>query len=246
MKLTEAKLKQMIKESLSKRQAIAADINTSGLPMGTYSAQHYANDPIADYLERGKVIKKLFHQHADHAFMDTLVTVHYRDLANLPRFKAEVTSRDELSCVAYKSGETFKFGHPLGQAGVGIAVKGRITLLTNNSRMMVSGRGEMYTNQRPERTKSSGANKGVAVVPSIYDIVSANSAYVLDSEDWNPSTSNVRENEALVDNWRIYAYVVESDKAEAYVRNLIRGGLIDDSRVVSSAEFGERIKKFER
>lgn len=225
---------------------MAADINTSGLPMGTYSAQHYANDPIADYLERGRIIKKLFHQHADHAFMDTLVTVHYRDLADLPRFKAEVTSRDELSCVAYKSGETFKFGHPLGQAGVGIAVKGRITLLTNDAGMMVSGRGEMYTNQRPERTKSSGANKGVAVVPSIYDIVSANSAYVLDNEDWNPSTSDVRVNEALVDNWRIYAYVVESEEAEAYVRNLIRGSLIDTGRVVSSAEFGLRIKKFER
>ena len=104
-----------------------------------------------------------------------------------------------------------------------------------------------HINKGPiDALKSSGANKGVAVVPSIYDIVSANSAYVLDEEDWNPSSTDVRKNEALVDNWRIYAYVVQSDKAERYVQNLIRGGLIDPSRVVSATEFGERIKKFER
>jgi len=245
MELTIAKLKQMIEESLAKRASMVSDMNTQGMPMGTYNVSHTSDNALDQYLERGRPIKKLFHKYADQEFLDSLICVHYRDAHDITSFHKETTSKDELSCVAYRSGEKFSFGHPLGSSAVGIAVKGRITLLTNDASMMVSGPGGAYKRQYPERTKHSGANKGASVVPSIYDIISNNSAYVLDEEDWQPKDSGgVRGNEALVDNWNSFAYIVDEPGVETYLKRLVNMNEIPKRKILKSSEFAEYIMNF--
>jgi hypothetical protein len=65
----------------------------------------------------------------------------------------------------------------------------------------------------PQRSASSGRNKGVkkTYVPSGY--ARDNAIVVLDKSDWNPAGADdgITNNEALVDNWRPVAIIVSHE-----------------------------------
>ena len=245
MKLTEKKLKQLILESLEARKAMAAEISSMNLPAGSPKVSHHQEpeDALAQYLERGRPIKQLYRKYADHDFLRKLICVHYTDLKKLHSFFDRVSPRDELSCVAYKGGENFKFSVPLGVGlPCALALKGRITLLSNNAADIISGKGGWYSYHFPERTRDSGTNKGVAVIPDTSKIAGPDPSYVLSEEDWNPTGFTGRGNEALLDNWSVFAYIVEKDEHYDHVSNLIMMGSIPRKKIYYDTEFNTMLR----
>ena len=172
----------------------------------------------------GRAIKDAFRKNADHQWLATLSTVHWaydtsgiRDVIN--------SSKDELSAVMNLPGERFV---QAGEYPLGILVKGRITLATNEQDKLYSGGYHDYVGSDNEeeaakqvhRRKSSGVNKRPMVSKdfSRYGKLQRGNKhmekmaisaipYVLDQETWNPEETKTN-NEALVDNWKPIAFVV--------------------------------------
>ena len=234
----------MILESYITRQSMASDISSMNLPAGGGMVSHNKEpqDILKAYIEKGRPIKQLFNKYADHEFMRSLSCIHYANIENLKSLNKQVTSRDELSAVAWKRGERFVFGNPMGgdqSKQCGVLLKGHITLLANDSSDIVSGRGDWYSTHLPDRTRDSGANKGVSVIPSVSDIVGPKAAYVLSEDDWNPkqNSSGARLNEALVDNWKISMIIAPNEEVEEQLRSMMMNGIINRTFIVSPSYF---------
>ena len=165
--------------------------------------------------QAGKALKRLYAKEADRAFLNSLKTIHWGyspDIINLIR-SYENLKRDELSTSVYLPNEAV---HKVGPWGMdfGVRVKGYITLLANDMDDISSGAGESYKTQLPpERTASSGANKGVGRVRYHGDYKKFK-IFVFDEEDFDPSRdwAGGPRNEALVDNWKIEAVIVPDDE----------------------------------
>jgi hypothetical protein len=166
-------------------------------------------------ISAGRDLKKAFAKNADRAFLDSLVTVHWmRNKSQLENFiQGKATSRDELSTSAYLPGQIKGAG---AFGGYGALVKGHITLLANDMDQLFTGHGSTYTYIDPQRTKMSGANKGIQqkYEPGDY---AQNKIIVLDKEDWDPSGGARTNNEALVDNWTPMAIIVPDSSSTAGV-----------------------------
>jgi hypothetical protein len=151
------------------------------------------------------------------------------------------SGRDELSANAFLPGQ-FHFGDWQWGGDFGLVVKGHITLLANDMDDLSTGSGQEYAKADPERTKMSGANKGVSKLyhPDTYESggevtsgpvpigeprnVSTPPVMVLDKEDWQPrkGSSGSAWNEALVDNWRIVGIILGDPKADKPSRKGMR------------------------
>ena len=152
---------------------------------------------------------------------------------------AETRKRDELSTSAYLPNEGVSKVGPFGM-DFGILIKGYITLLANNMDDISSGTGKSYSDEFPERTKQSGANKGVSKLryPSDYEKFKI---FVFDKEDFDPDKdwAGGPRNEALVDNWKIEAVIVPDDKdaeenKKRFAKYLEKVGI--DAKVVTAGE----------
>jgi hypothetical protein len=235
MKLTEAKLKQMILESMMQRYSLSDDIpnDMKGKSSAWFSMKK--DDKIKTRIERGRALKQSYAKHADETYLSQLTTYHYIPTKKLEEFFQTVTSKDELSCVAYDEteGESITFNPPLGQKKnyVAFGVNGRITLLANRMDDLNTGSGSEYTDVFPERTKNSGANKGVSHIPDEATLLSHN-IYVFDEDDWDPHEEiGRRMNEALVDNWNIWGILVDTAEKKSYVESLMASGKIPQFKV---------------
>ena len=149
-------------------------------------------------MTQGRAIKKLFRKHADRSFLKSLGLVHWGWKSDIKDLLLQGSSKDELSAMAFLPGQLKKssFGD------VGLIVKGHISLLANDMDKLMTGAGRRYTEADPERTKMSGANKGVQrnFPPEMYE--KGRPLLVLDKEDWEPKGRETLGNEALVDNWK--------------------------------------------
>ena len=187
----------------------------------------------------GREIKQAFNAHADHEFLSTLDTVHWLDDAyGLEDLVGK--GKDELSATMTLPGETLRRSQAwIGE--IGLWIKGRITLATNDQDNLYSGFHRDYGDSRegdPEavkhRDKSSGRNKRPSVSKdySRYDQLepgneymekmARNIPYILDRSTWNPSQTKTT-NEALVDNWSPRALVVGGNLAEVIAVNVKEG-----------------------
>ena len=233
MKLTPEILKKLILESFDSREDMAYDTPSSitGPARGYYSLSK--KDQIKLKIEKGREIKKLFHEYADQRFLRTLQLFHYLPMSQLENFFKDVTSKDELSAIAFKEEEKFKFSPPFGgKTSIALVLGGRVTLLANDMKDITSGKGKAYTDQFPERTKSSGANKGVMTVPDEPTQIN-HKIYVLDEEDFDPlEYGGHRDNEALVDNWKILAIAVDTPEKKQQVEEMMAKGQIPTHTVV--------------
>jgi len=196
--------------------------------------------------KQGRIIKKLFAKYADRNFMNSLLTIHWACVDDIDHLIKHGQHRDELSCAAYLSGDV-----TAGSYGrFGLLVKGYITLLANDMDRVMSGGTELYTVGGSQRTKMSGANKGVGITLPISryayhpdehdDFDGMEPVVVFDKDDWSPRmfSGNIF-NEALVDNWQVEAIVVFDDR---YKDSITRHGMDIESLppILTIEELNER------
>ena len=190
-------------------------------------------------LKLGRDIKKLYNKHVDRPFLESLKTIHWTKKTGafniLKTFlKSNAATRDELSCAAYLPGEG------VGEAfsgDYGFVVKGYISLLANDMNSMFSGSGEAYAVAAPDRTKSSGTNKGVGYVNPCEDYA-IDRIFVFDQDDWNPKERSGRANEALVDNWKLVAFICPADRIKGF-KDIINNKLgMSEVQVMTRDEAG--------
>ena len=203
--------------------------------------------------QSGRDIKQAFNAHADHEFLSTLDTVHWLDSAYAVEDLVG-KGKDELSATMTLPGDTFR---AVGEYfEIGMWIKGRITLATNDQDNLYSGFYGDYgapLEGDPEavkhRDKSSGRNKRPSVAKdySRYDRLkrgneymekmARNIPYILDRSTWNPSQTK-NNNEALVDNWSPRALVVAGELAEVIAANVKEGriGAGQVKKVFTTAE----------
>ncbi len=176
----------------------------------------------------GKAIKRAFAKNADHAWLATLNTVHWKDPYILDQLQN--SSKDELSTSMSLPGDNLLksiYGN------VGLWIKGRITLATNDQDTLYSGNeGDYRPKQDADQEElrkylhkkdSSGINK-LPTVSKDYsrygnlkpgneysEKLARGIPYILDQSTWDPSQTHSSTNEALVDNWRAIGIVVGKD-----------------------------------
>jgi len=182
-------------ESPENRGAFAQDLRSMGLGKEEYATK------VSGYIKIGRPLKQLFNKHADHEWLSKLITIH--SLWDPLDFFKNVTSRDEVSCAAFLPEHHFTQTDIMRFAG--IVVKGHITYLANSEDDVYSGFGAEYTEVDPERTRNSGANKGLKRRFNADKYEGPATPLVLDKSDWNKH--QYINNEALVDNWRPVAIV---------------------------------------
>ena len=209
-------IRKLLSEDLARRQALAKDLESSEeWPMKSGDKHRRSMFDADLQFPAGKVLKKAFHKHADPAFMNSLTTVHWADDPDAILDLLKGSSKDEVSTSAYLPGELSNTG--TGAMGkVGLEIKGHISLLANNMDHVVTGGVAdfwLLDRQDPQRSASSGRNKGVkkTYLPKGYARDTA--IVVLDKSDWNPvgAEDGITNNEALVDNWRPVAIVVSHE-----------------------------------
>lgn len=199
-----------LEESPEVRAAFADDLDSiEGSDYSQFrSFEKKWGKDISDIFSRvseGRAVKKLFHKYADHKWLSNLITVHWFNSHNgLFNLLTKMSSKDELSCTAYLPGQF----QQSSWGGVGLVVKGRITLLANSMDDVYSGGGEEYKQVMPDRARDSGANKGIGKIftPERHR---DQPIFVFDSQDWLAGT----DNEALVDNWKPVA-VIYADSSD--------------------------------
>ena len=179
----------------------------------------------------GKAIKRAFNANADHTWLATLNTIHWKDPYILDQLQD--ASKDELSTSMSLPGESLlksQFGD------VGLWIKGRITLATNDQDNLYSGNLQDYKpkgglddvdmealRKYLHKKDSSGINKlpqvskdysryGNLKPGNDYSEKLARSIpYVLDQSTWDPDQTYSSTNEALVDNWKAIGIVVGTE-----------------------------------
>jgi len=220
MRLLRKYIRGLLIEDAAKRKAFAQDMRGRGLgdrSVSSTSAAIMSGDDYKEMIQLGRPLKQLFAKHADRAFLDSLITVHWAPMHNAANLLRSVSSRDELSASAYLPGQLDT--SILSAYDVGVVIKGHITLLANDMDDVLSGGGQAYREVAPERAKMSGANKGVSRIydPDVYEMGTA--VLVFDTEDWLPAvrwSNEPHSNEALVDNWQLTGLIVQdaSQKTE--------------------------------
>ena len=211
-------IRELLSEDLERRQALAKDLESSEeWPMKKGDRHRRSQFDPRKALPSGRVLKKAFHKHADHAFMKSLITVHWADdpVSILKLLKA--SNKDEISTSAYLPGELKNTG--TGAYGAfGLEIKGHISLLANNMDAINTGSFRELGDEDSHRTKSSGKNKGVKKTYLPKGYARDNAIVVLDKSDWNPvgAEDGITTNEALVDNWKPVAIVTSREDIRDY------------------------------
>ena len=204
------------------------DEDAIGMAQDLAGSGELGADNVHDYplpKASGRAIKDAFRKNADHQWLATLSTAHWTD--STAGVKVVINNnKDELSAVMNLPGERLT---PAGGLPLGILVKGRITLATNDQDKLYSGGYDDYMSSDNEeeaakqqhRAKSSGVNKRPMVSKdfSRYGKLQRGNKhmekmaisaipYVLDQATWDPDDNLSGVNEALVDNWKPVAFVV--------------------------------------
>ena len=215
-------MQQVLAEDMAKRQAFADDLSAKigpWDPEGKHKPLTKVHGTRGDELykalaKQGRPIKQSFAKHADHQWLANLVTVHYvmspKEMNNL---LLHASHRDELSCIATLPGQ-WKRGV---RAEAGLVVKGRITLLANDMDDANTGAGAAYRVADPDRTKMSGANKGVGSLYNPKEYAQGKAIFAFDKEDWQPRQLPFglgQYNEALVDNWEPVGLILLDSEPE--------------------------------
>ena len=222
--------RHFLEEDDNTREEFAKDL----CDMGGYDRMHNPEGDYPEVIKTGRGIKKMYNKHADRAFLDSLITIHWTERMGLVKLLSHGSSKDELSCAAYLPGEvtTSTWGD------YGVVVDGYISLLANDMNDVMSGGGKDYTLANPERTKSSGANKGVGLSYRCVDYV--DKIFVFDEEDWSPrNRKGSRFNEAFVDNWKITA-IISPEISHQFLKRIVHRKMKrPDVKILSPEQVGE-------
>ena len=235
MKLLFENWRKFIKEDDATRETFAKEFcEVGGFESGYWGGMPTSRKDYQDAIKAGRPLKKLYNKHADRAFLNSLITVHWTERMGVIKILSKGSSKDELSCAAYLPGTvaTSTWGD------YGIVVKGYISLLANDMNDLVSGAGQGYAGVDPERTKSSGANKGVGMIQRCEDY--ADTILVFDKDDWKPRVyKGTMRNEAFVDNWKITA-IISPEISHPFLKRIVHGKMgREDIKIILPDQVGE-------
>jgi len=206
VKITETQLRsgirQMIQEDLAgfvkRTKGIRYDPPDTPLFSGSYNK---------DDKEKARAIKRAWAEEVDRDFIQSLTLVHWigsgsklvravdRKLSVLPN-----RSRDEISTAMYLPGDAMEA--PWMWRHVGIQVKGYVTLAANKMDDIYSGYIGKTSKKERQAHKSSGLPRRPGVAHEVHL-----AGYALDRSSFE---RNQPENEAIVDNWKPVALVIDT------------------------------------
>jgi hypothetical protein len=156
-----------------------------------------------------KDIKRLWAAEADHAFMNSVVKIHWlQDSSVIPAIVDDIISRindiknssgrDEISTMGYIE-EPYKSEW----GDIGLVLKGRTTLAANNMDTILSGYHSMVRDEEDVRNKFKSS--GIPKRPTMYSSSSAEYDYIFDRKDF--SIYDQEYNEFILDNWKVIGLV---------------------------------------
>ena len=180
----------------------------------------------------GREIKRAFAANADYSFLNTLDTVHWTDAYLVQDLMGK--GKDELSTSMSLPEENLR---DTGAGDIGLWIKGRITLATNDHGDLYSKHYKTYgvgdegnEEEIAHRDMSSGRTKRPTVSKNYKrysklvrgderaEALARDIPYVLDMSTWNPS-ERADTNEALVGNWKPIGLVIPdwADRGMGYI-----------------------------
>jgi len=152
-------------------------------------------------------VKRAWAAEADHRFIDSLIKIHWTgglDWENKLRNFLNLSGKNEISTSGYLPGSN-KFSSSWGT--VGVIVKGRTTLASNDMNTVNSG----YHGQAPPEALKKYASSGVPKRPLSFRGPEAwgggSGKYILDRDSFDPYES--RRSEFIVDNWKPVGIIVD-------------------------------------
>ncbi len=223
--------KLFLNEDIDTREKFAKDL----CKLGGYDKmrQPVMDSDYPEMIKTGRGIKKAYNKYADRAFLDSLITIHWTDRRGSAAI-LQASSKDEMSAAAYLPGEV-----TLSTWGdYGYVIDGRITLLANDMNDVMSGGGKDYALAKPERTKASGANKGLGISYRCVDYV--DNIFVFDKEDFKPRiVKGSHWNEAFVDNWKIKAIIAPTETSRKYLKKQMIKRNMPEVKILSPEQIKE-------
>ena len=167
-------------------------------------------------------MKKLFHKHADHAFFDSLVKVHFAVSTNLENIFT-MSNKNELSARAFPDeASVTKPARSYVGGGVGIELQGRVTFAAKNEddistgtkwEFETDGKQKSYADQLDQYKKTSGLPRRPTRM--YFKGKGSDFPYILDAETYkgvDPTKSEV-----VIDNWTPVAIWVPKEKPQSRV-----------------------------
>lgn len=239
MKLLLENWEKYLDEDQDRRNAFAQDVEEHP-DWNPYYNQEFGSDiddteAYGTMRKTGDLIKDLYAKHADHNFLNSLVTIHWtRNRAEaLWLLENGSSDRVELSAAATLPGEMMKQSiYNRHSSAIGFVIKGKINLLANDMDNVKSGAGRKYRKIDQETTDSRRKGVGVTASAEHYRIWSI---LVFDKEDWDPEYGgkvwggeDFIKNEALVSNWKITGIIsprVPTNSQSILVRGARLAGL---------------------
>lgn len=198
-------IRQFIREVLKEDyESWVTAAQTSGL---AYIDIQTADMPNKDRARAPRDVKRMWNQHADHSFFDTLVKVHwlsgylidYQQKSPTKMIKSIVkgSGKDEISTMGYLPGSRLY----TTWGDYGILIQGRTTLAANDMDSLMTG--EHPGNYAPARKKWKSS--GLPRRPASFQPYMA-SQYILDRDSFDELETD--HNELVVDNWKAVGFVI--------------------------------------
>jgi hypothetical protein len=197
-------LKELIRMMIQENKSGFLNKSSAMSYEGDFDDPLFSSDP--DIKKRAKDVKRLWAAEADHAFMNSVVKIHwlegvefYQDDLAIERIKKimQASGRDEISTMGY-----IKEPYSTGWGDIGLVLKGRTTLAANNMDRIASGyHSDLHGSDFIKRRyKSSGIPKRpYAFKQSFID------DYIFDKNDFDLKSQG--HNEFILDNWKVIGLV---------------------------------------
>lgn len=169
-------------------------------------------------------MKKLFHKHADHAFFDSLVKIHFAVSTNLENVFT-MSNKNELSARAFPNeASVTRPARSYVGGGVGIELEGRVTFAAKNEddistgtkwEFETDGKQKSYADQLDRYRKTSGLPRRPTRM--YFKGKGSDFPYILDAETYEGVDPG--KSEVVIDNWTPIAIWVPKEKSETRVNS---------------------------
>jgi hypothetical protein len=204
MRITEAQLRRIVREEILDENLESFLQNTHDISYsGFYDNPTFERAP--DDKAKARSIKRIWAEEADHAFMRSLIKVHWMASASANEIYSLVNSRgrDEISTMGYlPDGDTSFYS---GWGVLGLMVQGRTTLAVNDMDDAHTGFRKALKPDAKEKYRSSGIPKRAT-----FSDQTSRTNYILDRDSYIEN-SHVY-NELVVANWRVTGAVFDQNR----------------------------------
>jgi len=222
MRITEGQLRRIIREELLEESYQGFKDRTSDL---SYSVNMWQDPTFEEHPAEKKIardVKRIWAEEADHAFMDSVVKIHwvqaFNDKAAMAKIRdfLSMSRKDEIATTGYLP-DSEEFMSSWGAYGV--IVKGRVTFAANSMETIGSGFGKNIPDDVRKKYASSGVPKRAMYfreTEKTHGPLPKMDDYILDRESFDTEGAkglhagqrvDRRVNEFIVANWKPVAIV---------------------------------------